>query len=89
MSRHVPDLRRPQAVAAAAWKPRLVTCSACTGLLALPRNSTADRRCDGCGTVTTGVENGDGIFPGLVVVVLMFGLCSDCKYWDGESGAAS
>lgn len=89
---HAPAAVRPEPVAAAAWRPGLVVCERCTHLLALPRHSVADRRCDGCGRITTGPENGDGIWPTVVVVgvlTYLFGVCVDCKYWDDESGAAS
>lgn len=78
---HSPHPARPQPVLAAAWKPALVVCGACSHLLKLPRNSAADRRCDGCGRVTTGVENGDGIYPsmvGLGPLVFAHGTCRDC-----------
>lgn len=81
---HAPDPRFPQPVHAVAWKPGLVVCDLCPHLLALPRNSTADHRCDGCGTVSVGVENGGGI-QGCVVsagpLTYGIGVCPDCCYW--------
>ena len=85
---HSPDPRRPEPIGAAAWKPNLVVCGECTDLLALPRNSTADRTCDACGTVTAGLEYGDGIWPSVAVcgiLTFMFGTCRDCCYWPDES----
>ena len=87
---HNPDPRYPQPIAAAAWKPGLVVCGRCAHLLAIPRNSVKDRTCDGCGRVTTGPENDDGIWPNTIVhgpLVYSLGTCRDCLYWDPEKGA--
>jgi hypothetical protein len=78
---HSPHVSRPQPVFAAAWKPGLVVCAACVHVLALPRGSAGDRRCDGCGRVTTGPENGDGIHPGRAQygpLLLAYGTCRNC-----------
>jgi hypothetical protein len=80
--RHQPDPHRPQPVVAAAWKPGLVVCPACTFLTALPRGSERDRTCDGCGRVCAGVEHDDGIWPGMVQLgplVYQYGTCRDCR----------
>lgn len=82
---HAPDAYRPMPVGAAAWKPGLVVCGECAHLLQLPRGSDADRRCDGCGRVTEGVEVGDWILPvGMQVGVMLYsvGVCSGCC-WPG------
>jgi hypothetical protein len=78
---HSPHPSRPQPVCAAAWKPGLVTCGHCTHLFRLT-DRRADATCDGCGHLTTGVANGDGITPNLVSVgplVWMFGACISCQ----------
>lgn len=82
---HAPRPDRPQPVAAAAWKPDLVVCAACTHLLLLARNSTADRRCDGCGRVTAGTAHDDPIWPALLTygsLVYQLGTCRACRYWE-------
>lgn len=79
---HAPTPTRPQPIAAAAWKPDLVVCARCTHLLALPRNSAADRTCDGCGHLT-GTQQDDGIHPGLIQLgplMWSFGACTTCHY---------
>lgn len=81
---HDPTLDRPQPVIAAAWRPQLVVCGHCAGLLALPRQSSADRRCDACGYETTGPGRGDGITPGQIQcgpLLYLFGTCNDCRWW--------
>jgi hypothetical protein len=78
---HAPHPSRPQPVAAAAWKPGLITCGHCTHLFRLT-DRRADRTCDGCGHVTTGVANGDGITPNIVsmsCLTWMFGCCTACQ----------
>jgi hypothetical protein len=82
---HSPVPSRPQPLHAAAWRPGLVACGACVHLLALPRGSDADRRCDGCGHLTTGVEHGDGIWPTAVAfgpLSYALGCCRDCRWYD-------
>lgn len=81
---HGPHPSRPQPVHAAAWKPNLVACGECIHLLALPRNSDADRRCDGCGTVTAGPDIDGGIHQCMATVGALtyyFGACEGCRYW--------
>jgi hypothetical protein len=78
---HSPHVSRPQPVFAAAWRPGLVVCARCLHLLELPRGSDADRRCDGCGHVTTGLEHGDGIHPSRAQygpLLLAYGACRAC-----------
>lgn len=81
---HAPDPLHPQPVHSAAWRPGLVVCGHCSHLLALPRRSDADRRCDSCGYITTGVENDDGIFGALITIGPLsyaFGVCRTCRHW--------
>ncbi|WP_214365627.1 hypothetical protein [Pseudonocardia sp. H11422] len=88
---HAPDLRRPQPVYAAAWRPDLVVCMACTRLVDLRPGSRADRTCDGCGHVTTGPEHGDGIRPCAVTFGSMlwaWGACERCHVDPASVGAA-
>lgn len=80
---HAPHPARPQPIAAAAWKPGLIACLACPHLFRLPRLSAADRRCDGCGRVTTGPEHDDGIHPNSVQfgpLLYTAGACRDCHW---------
>lgn len=82
---HAPSPDRPVPVHAAAWRPDLVVCSQCQHLLHLRPGSAADRRCDGCGTVTTGVENNDPIYPSAVQIAQLsyaYGVCGDCVHWE-------
>ncbi len=75
--RHNPNPHRPQPVAAAAWRPDLIVCGACTHLLAIPNGSPTDRTCDACGQ-----ECDDGIYPCTIVLGLLayaFGVCGDCR----------
>jgi LSD1 subclass zinc finger protein len=61
-----------------------VVCAHCAHLLALPPGSAGDRRCDGCGTVTRGVEQGDGIYPAALAAgpfSYMLGVCAGCRWW--------
>lgn len=81
---HAPALHRPQPVSGAAWKPDLIVCAACTHLLAVRRGDVVDRTCDGCGHITTGTANGDGVYPGTVQLgplMWSFGCCERCRYW--------
>lgn len=78
---HSPTWERPQPVYSAAWRPDLVVCKSCTHLLNIPRGSDADRRCDGCGHLTTGINHNDGITPAalaLGALVYHFGVCGSC-----------
>lgn len=80
---HAPHPMRPQPVCSVAWKPGLIVCGDCTHLLDIPRNSAADRTCDGCGKVTAGLEAGDPIYPFTVVCGVLshgVGVCGDCRY---------
>jgi hypothetical protein len=45
---HDPSIRRPRSVEAAAWRPGLLVCTACTMLLAV-HDPIANATCDGCG----------------------------------------
>jgi hypothetical protein len=81
---HNPQPSRPQPVVAAAWRSGLVTCTRCVHLFNLPRGSDADRRCDGCGHLTTGLEHDDGITParlGTPLLTYMAGVCVTCRWW--------
>ncbi|MFY1703930.1 hypothetical protein ACN28G_19710 [Micromonospora sp. WMMA1923] len=88
--RHQPTPGRPQPVLAAAWRPRLVVCAACTHLTALAPGSDPDRTCDRCGRICAGVEHGDGIHPGIVQLgplVYQYGTCGDCQPHPGPPSA--
>lgn len=81
---HSPHPIRPQPIVAAAWRPDLMVCAACTHLLRLPCNNPADRTCDACGRVCTGVDAGDPIWPASFVIgplQYLLGACIDCRYW--------
>lgn len=81
---HSPAPERPQPIVAAAWRPDLMVCAACTHLLRLPRTGDSDRLCDACGRVCGGVEAGDPIYPAALVVgplQYLLGACTDCCYW--------
>jgi hypothetical protein len=81
---HAPTPDRPQPVTAAAWRPDIVACARCTRLFHLRPGSDADRRCDGCGTVTTSVEDDNGIYPAAVQLgqlSYLYGVCRGCKHW--------
>lgn len=83
---HSPVASRPQPVFAAAWRPGLIACGRCTHLFAIT-NAAKDATCDGCGRVTTGPANNDGIWPCEVVFGLLtwkFGVCDDCRYATAE-----
>lgn len=80
--RHNPVPDHPQPVSAAAWKPGLIVCLACTHLLKCRPGSLEERTCDGCGHECTGPENDDGIWPALTqagVLLYEYGVCGDCK----------
>lgn len=75
---HNPNPNHPQPVFAAAWKPGLITCSACLHLFRLV--GAADRTCDRCGCVRTG-KPGDGVHACTLTfgqLVFSYGLCPDC-----------
>src|SRR5271165_2840053 len=77
---HSPDPRRPEPVWSAAWKPGLVVCAHCVGLLKAVGD--ADRTCDVCGRVCAGVEHGDGIFTVTVWAAALAysgGTCTACR----------
>lgn len=85
--RHNPDATRPQPVLAAAWKPGTVVCTACPHLLSLRHNADADATCDGCGHRCAGVEEGDGIYPGMVQfgpLIYQYGTCTGCRPTDRQ-----
>jgi hypothetical protein len=86
---HSPRPERPRPIAAAAWRPGLVTCGQCTHLFNI-KDAAKDATCDGCGRVTTGTANNDGIWPSLVQVGFLtwtFGACKDCKYWRDKAAS--
>jgi hypothetical protein len=72
---HMPDYHRPQPVAAAAWKPGLVSCVQCMHLFQL--TGDADRTCDCCGRIDS-----EGVHPvGTTFGCLTYfaGVCDDCS----------
>ncbi len=76
---HDPTPQRPQPVIAAAWRPRLVVCGACTHLLRC--TGAADRTCDGCGRVVAGLDQGDPMRTITVMfsaLAFQVGVCHDC-----------
>lgn len=78
--RHSPDPGGHMPVFAAAWRPGLTACRACTHLFALGRGTAADRTCDACGRVCVGAA-GDGIHPCAIQLgpmVFQYGACPDC-----------
>lgn len=66
---HRPDVRFPQPVWAAAWRPGLVVCELCTDLLTI--GPVTDKTCDGCGHVCAGMPDD----PVVAVSVLAGGFC--------------
>jgi hypothetical protein len=79
--RHNPTPQFPRPVFAAAWRPGLIICSACTHLVSLPRGTDADATCDGCGYRCGGVDAADPIYPSMVQLgplVFMYGTCTGC-----------
>lgn len=79
---HAPDAIRPQPVYAAAWKPGTVVCQRCPHLLSLKHNPAADSACDACGHQCAGVEEDDGIYPGMVQLgplIYQYGTCTGCR----------
>ncbi len=85
---HSPVANRPQPVMAAAWRPGLVTCLRCVGLLAVRDGTVAALTCDGCGHVCGGVDAGDPIFPNTLVfasLVYKFGTCGGCRFGPAET----
>lgn len=82
---HVSPPCSPQPVFAAAWRPRLMVCQRCVGLLAVS-DDEADRTCDGCGKV---VDPGreERMHPGALELGELryhFGVCAGCRYWAEE-----
>lgn len=78
---HDPHPARPQTVYAAAWRPGLIACGQCIHLVCLQPGSRADRRCDRCGRVTAGLDDGDGIHPIRLQygpILYAAGACTDC-----------
>lgn len=74
---HNPSFELPQPVFAAAWKPGLVACIRCTGLMSVPQGSDLDRTCDGpCGQVVARIR------PSAVQLAAFtwsFGSCPNCE----------
>jgi hypothetical protein len=84
---HQPVIAAPRPVHAAAWKPGLVVCGACTHLLALARTDPRDSRCDGCGHQCTGPDHGDGIWAHVIVagaLTYSVGVCGPCRWTEPE-----
>jgi hypothetical protein len=84
---HAPSAKRPEPVYAVAWRPRLVFCGACTHLARLPKHSTKELTCDGCGKLTTGAHTDDPLCTFQVqagVLSYGFGACAECRYWPDE-----
>ncbi len=80
--RHNPNIRSPQPVVAAAWKPGLIACGACVQILAPRRNSVEDRTCDACGHECAGCDADDPIYPSVVQfgsLIYQFGVCTSCR----------
>lgn len=78
---HWPVPQHPQPVAAALWRPGLVSCLPCSSDL-LRLAGDEDRTCDGCGRLTRGPEVGDGIYPCGVTygpLLMFWGACRDCR----------
>jgi len=76
---HAPDPLRPQPVWTAAWKPGLVVCTRCIGLLKAV--GVADRTCDCCGHICVGVDSDDPVFTSTVwlgALAYQFGTCRGC-----------
>lgn len=71
---HDPHPDRPQPVHAAAWRPNLVTCSACTHLIRAPRSRT----CGGCGHTAPEVTAFATIAGGFSFTSAV---CPGCRYW--------
>lgn len=79
---HSPHPHRPRPVVAAAWRPDLIVCCACTHLLDL--GGVRDRLCDGCGHVCAGPDHADPIHPLLITagpLQYLAGVCTGCRYW--------
>ena len=75
---HAPVVSRPEPVVAAVWRPALIVCTACTHLTKV--TGEADRTCDRCARVCTGLA-GDRIHPCSLTfgpLLYMFGLCPGC-----------
>lgn len=81
---HSPSSHRPEPVYSVAWRPRLVFCGQCTHLARLPKHSTKELTCDGCGKLTTGAHTDNPLYTSMVqagVLSYGFGACADCRYW--------
>lgn len=79
---HAPHPARPRPVVAAAWRPGMVVCAPCGGLLGLPRGSTRDRTCDACGHVAAGADHGDPMYPITIAsgpLTYLAGTCGPCR----------
>lgn len=86
---HSPHPQRPQPITAAAWRPGLIACVRCAHLFVIA-NATKDATCDGCGRVTAGLTNNDGIRPSIVAMgplTWLFGVCNECDYSSTEAAA--
>lgn len=79
---HNPHAEQLAPVFAAACRPNLITCMLCTHLLQMRSGSDADRTCDACGHICAGLDQGEGIYPGVSrygLLVFMYGTCADCR----------
>lgn len=75
---HMPAPGRPEPVYAAAWKPGIVVCAQCIGLLSV--SGVADTICDGCGHQCKGMPD-DGITPFTTFIGTLgyqAGACDSC-----------
>ncbi len=75
----MPNPNNPEPVWACAWKPGLVVCTYCLHLFKLAGD--ADKVCDCCGRLVTGIENDDGIFTLTVwigALAFQAGACRHC-----------
>lgn len=78
---HWPVVERPELVAAALWRPGLVTCIDC-GVFMFRLTGAADATCDGCGHVCAGPDAGDPIHPCVLQfgpMLLSWGACQECR----------
>lgn len=71
----------PPIVIWAAWKPDLLACPACSGVLSL-RGDEENYRCDGCGNLTDVITSGSSVIPsedpGFPSLMMLYGLCAKC-----------
>lgn len=80
---HQPVVTAPRPVHAAAWKPGLVVCGACTHLLRLRRGDPRDSTCDACGHRCAGPDADDGIWTHVIVagaLTYSVGVCGRCRW---------